>query len=307
MDKKKEYSGAYLWLAVACFVMPVAVAVAAFRSLPKPYTYAEIKPDSSGVDNQLWDQLLRNYVANGLVDYDGLKRDHHFEIYLKQLAKAQPEKLASDAERLALHCNAYNAFVINGVIIHKVKNNVLTDVVDQQDLDGDGDREEDNVFFDHQEHIFGGKTISLNHLEHDVIRPTYNEPRIHVALVCAAKSCPEIRPEAYLGERIDEQLEDQATLFANNPKHVRYDEKEGKLYLSAILNWYSEDFDASGGVVGFLEKRAKGETLLAGLMKADQGEVEIVYNDYNWSLNTQGKTKTSGGGKSFCSGSIPNE
>lgn len=301
---KKEYSGPWLWLALASFVMPIGVAVWAFRTLPKPLTYPEVEPDVSGVDQQLWDHLLRTYVADGLIDYDGLRRTHLFKTYLAQLASAQPEKLPDDAHRLAFLCNAYNAFVINGVLIHKVDSSVL----DYESSDGTG-------FFDLSEHILAGKTISLNDLEHKVIREdekpreekTYDEPRIHVALVCAAKSCPTIRPEAYMGDRIDAQLEDQAKAFANKQEYVRYDAKEKKLFLSPILKWYSVDFDGETGVLDFLAARVDSSDSMAGIEAARAGEAEIVYNQYDWSLNTQGATAAAHANTGFGSGSIPNE
>lgn len=294
---KKEYSGPFLWLAILSFLMPVAVGVWAFQSVPRPYTYPKVTPDQSGVDQQLWDHLLRIYVADGLIDYDGLRRDHHFKTYLGQLAAAQPDKLPSDEQRLALLCNAYNAFVINGVIIHKIDGSVL----DYESSSGKG-------FFDLKEHILAGETIDLNHLEHEVIRPEYQEPRIHVALVCAAKSCPTIRPEAYVGERLSQQLEDQAKLFAGNQEYVHYAAGEKKLNLSPILDWYGDDFGGQPGVLKFLLARAGDAETKAGIQGALDGQVAVAFNEYDWSLNTQGKA-TGGASKnvSFGSGSIPNE
>jgi len=308
---KKEYSGRLLWLALASFLMPVAVAVWAFRSLPQPYTYPEIKPDASGVDQQLWNYLLQTYVADGLIDYDGLKRNHLFKTYLAQIASAQPEKLPDDQHRLAFLCNAYNAFVINGVLVHKIDSSVL-DYNNEQ-----GKNTPDKGFFDVPEHILAGKTVDLNTLEHKMIRPVYQEPRVHMALVCAAKSCPTIRPEAFVGERLDSQLEDQARAFANNQAYVRYetngddatgnDTKAEKLYLSPILKWYAEDFGGPMGVLDFLLNRVESPKTSAGLLAARNGTIKIDYNDYDWSLNTQGKTAASKANMSFGSGSIPNE
>lgn len=298
---KKEYSGPWLWLALASFLMPVAVAVWAFRGLPRPYTYPEITLDASGVDQQLWDHLLRTYVADGLIDYDGLKRNHLFKTYLAQVASAQPEKLMNDQHRLAFLCNAYNAFVINGVLVHKIDSGVL-----------DYKNAQDQGFFDVAEHILAGKTVDLNTLEHKMIRPVYQEPRVHMALVCAAKSCPTIRPEAFFGDRLDSQLEDQSRAFANNQAYVHYvtngkDAKEKSVYLSPILNWYGEDFGGQTGVLDFLLSRVESPKTTAGLQSARDGTTTIVYNEYDWSLNTQGKTTASKANTSFGSGSIPNE
>ena len=293
---KKEYSGPWLWLALASFLMPVAVAVWAFRGLPQPYTYPEITLDASGVDQHLWDHLLRTYVADGLIDYDGLKRNHQFKTYLAQLSLAQPEKLPSDHHRLAFLCNAYNAFVINGVLVHKIDSGVL----DYKSAQGQG-------FFDVAEHILAGKTVDLNTLEHKLIRPVYQEPRVHMALVCAAKSCPTIRPEAFFGDRLDKQLEDQAHAFASNQIYVRYNAKEKNVNLSPILKWYGDDFGGPSGVLDFLLLRVDAKETSEGLKAAREGQVEIVYNEYDWSLNTQGHTSASKANTSFGSGSIPNE
>ena len=299
-SRDKSYSGPYFWLATVSFIVPLVVAGQAFQNLPESPTYPEITPDASGVDQLLWDHLLRNYVADGLVDYDGLKRNHQFKVYLRQLAQADPDKLSGDNEKLAFYCNAYNAFVINGVLIHKVKQNVLVDVTNAEGSD--------NVFFDLGEHILAGETISLNHLEHEVIRPTFGEPRIHMALVCAARSCPAIRPEAYIGDQIDTQLEDQAKQFANNPAHVRYDAQEQQLHLSSILTWYGDDFGGNDGVLKFLLSRVDDPATRAGIEAAQSGSATVSFNEYDWTLNTQ-STITGGGGqsKNFGSGSIPNE
>ena len=79
---KKEYSGPFLWLALFSFVIPIFVGVQAFQAIPQTVTYPEVRPDVSGVDQNLWDYLLRTYVAGGLIDYDGLKRDYLFKVYI---------------------------------------------------------------------------------------------------------------------------------------------------------------------------------------------------------------------------------
>ena len=293
---KKSYSGPYLWLALAAVAMPIVLAVRAFTSIPQPYTYPEIQKDESGVDQRLWDHLIRHYAAAGRVDYDGFKRDRYFIEYIRQLAESDPSKLPDEDHKLAYYCNAYNALVIHGVIKHKIDASV-----------NNWSAEDGTGFFDVKEHILAGKTVSLNYIEHDVIRPTFKEPRIHMALVCAAVSCPEIRGEAYFGDRVREQLEDQAAQFANNTKHVHYVPKEKKLYLSAILDWYGEDFGGRDGYLPFLLERADGDETKTGLNKAIAGEAEIAFNKYDWTLNTQSKVSGGPGPSDFGSGSVPNE
>jgi len=275
MNKKsKSYYGPFFWLAAVSFIVPLFVAHAAFRNTHPPTTPA-IHLDASGVDHALWDYLLKKYVENGLIDYDGMEQDYLFRTYLNQLGQAQPAKLKTEAEQLALLCNAYNAFVIDGVISHGIRSSVM-------DYQQDG-----KEFFDIPEHIFGNLTVSLNDIEHRMIRERFHEPRIHVALVCAARSCPVIRREAYIGSRLSAQLEDQAYVFANNRTYVDFDEQQNQLKLSPILQWYGEDWDVVGGYLPWLVKRIENSDLREAVSCAMKSEVDIVFFEYDWSLNSQ--------------------
>ncbi len=300
MSKGEKYYGGFFWIAVVSFLVPVIVAWRAFDGIG-PTTKPTPTPDASGVDHAVWDYLLKSYVSGGLVDYGGMKRDYLFPEYLRELGAANPDALATDDERLALACNAYNAFVINGVITHKI-----TDTVSGYSVNGID-------FFDLPEHIFAGQTFSLNVLEHKMIRPMYQEPRIHVALVCAAISCPAIRGEAYVGAQIDRQLEDQSVQFANNRHYVNFNEETGQLELSQILNWYGDDWNnryPDGGYLQWIAELVKDEQLKAAVHRAIDGQVDVTFVKYDWTLNSLAPPgQQAGGGKSsgdFGSGSIPN-
>ena len=198
--------------------------------------------------------------------------------------------------------DSYNAFVINGVINHKI-----TDSVDGFNVNG-------VPFFDLSEHIFANKTMSLNNIEHDTIRPTFKEPRIHVALVCAARSCPAIRGEAYVGSRVRGQLEDQSLQFANNSTYVTFDGASNELKLSPILSWYGSDWNEkypNGSYLAWLNELTLDPVIKEATTKASQGSVAVKFLKYDWALNSQaepGKAKSgpkkSGG---FGSGSSPDE
>ncbi len=296
---KSSYYGPFFWLALLSFFVPIVVAAKAFQQIqlttkPTPH------PDASGVDHALWDYLLKTYVENGLIDYDGLSRDHLFRTYLRQLSEADPGKLTTSADQLALLCNAYNAFVVNGVLTHRIHGSVMDYQVDGK------------AFFDIEEHILHGQTLSLNQLEHDLIRKRFREPRIHVALVCAAKSCPAIRPEAYYGTRLVTQLQDQSIRFANSTNYVRFDTSTNTLQLSPILDWYGEDWQAAGGYLPWLAARVQDDSLRQALKDAANGEVAVTFLDYDWSLNSQqasgsAAAKPPAKQAEFGSGSIPNQ
>ncbi|MEL6108923.1 MAG: DUF547 domain-containing protein [Planctomycetota bacterium] len=338
MKKDDSYYGGFFWVAVTSFIVPLFVAYAAFDKL-SPTTKPTPTPDASGVDQNLWDYLVRTYVEHGLVDYEGLSKDYLFTTYLGQVASCDPSKLESRDDQLALHCNAYNALVINGVINHKIhqnEKNVLNftpkEVADEiAELDkqieaikrspeGSAERADllmkkadklraDSNFFRIQEYIFANETISLDTLEHKIIRPTFQDPRVHVALVCAAKSCPAIRGEAYLGARVNEQLDDQARQFANNETYVSYDPIDETVQLSPILSWYGEDWDADGGYLKWLSERVEDTGLRDQVVAADAGDTKVAFNSYDWGLNSQAGSSGGGGagGGGFGSGSVPNE
>ena len=256
MSKKTEYFGGFFWVAIVSFIVPLFVGWYAFQKL-QPTEKPKRQVDASGVDHKIWDYLLKSYVSEGLVDYEGIKKDYLFWDYVRDIGQCNPDALETEDEKLALACNAYNASVIHGVINHKI-----TDSVMDHEFGGKG-------FFDVVEHLYAGKTVSLNDIEHKMIRPVFKEPRVHVALVCGARSCPAIRAEAYVGDRIKDQLHDQSCLFANSPTYVMYDAKADKLMLSAILNWYGGDFDEKypeGSYLAWIEKLMEPE--LADAKKA---------------------------------------
>jgi hypothetical protein len=300
MSKGNQYYGGFFWVAAVSFVVPLVVAAAAFQDI-KPTTKPTPTPDISGVDPLVWDYLLKSYVSNGLVDYKGMRKDYLFHDFVRQLGAAKPDALPTDDAKLALACNAYNAFVINGVISHKIN-----DSVDGFAVNGVG-------FFDIKEHIFAGKTISLNQLEHEMIRPVFNDPRIHVALVCAAKSCPAIRGEAYIADRVQQQLQDQSEQFANSRTYVEFKPQAKELYLSRILSWYGDDWNQKypqGGYLQWIKELVDDPQTAAAVDQAIQGDVAVKFFDYDWTLNTQAEigahtSEKRGGG--FGSGSIPNE
>ena len=288
MSKGSKYYGGFFWVAAVSFIVPLFVGYKAFENLNSATSKPSPVVDASGVDNGVWDYLLKSYVTNGLVDYDGMKKDYLFHEYVRQLGSCNPDALETEDDKLALACNAYNAFVINGVISHKIYDTV----------DGRG-------FFDLKEHIYAGKTISLNDLEHGMIRPTFKEPRIHVGLVCAARSCPAIRAEAYVGCQVRDQLQDQSEQFADNPKYVKYDATSNELKLSPILNWYGDDWNErypNGGYLQWINELTTNQETKVTIAKVGRGEVKVGFFEYDWSLNSQadpakpsGKKKKKGG------------
>jgi hypothetical protein len=142
--------------------------------------------------------------------------------------------------------------------------------------------------------LLGGEK-SLNQIENDMLRVWFNEPRIHMALVCAARSCPPLRNEPFEAARLDAQLKDQARRFLSAPSNLRIDRDKGKVHLSRIFNWFGEDFVPTFGTDEQYKGRKAAERAVlnfvaAYLKKGDrvflrEAGIEISYLPYDWSLN----------------------
>ena len=154
------------------------------------------------VSHAQFDRVLRTFVdAEGQVDYAALKRqmDSTLAPYLETLDAARPASLDRD-ERLALWINAYNACTLKLIVDHYPVPNIRT-------IDGPSP---DDTPFQRPVGPVADTVRTLDEIEHEIIRERFDEPRVHYALVCAAKSCPQLRREAYTAPRLDAQLDDQA-------------------------------------------------------------------------------------------------
>ena len=227
--------------------------------------------------HELFDQVLQKYVdSQGRVDYAGLKSDPGtLESYLDLLAVNAPSDKATFQTGLAFWINAYNALTIKGVV-----DNYPTTSVRKIKLFGG--------FFSRIKFQVGGRSYTLDNIEHDIIRYEYGDPRIHFALVCASLGCPILEKRAFVSETLEEQLDNATAKFINNPEKVRLDRENRMLYLSKIFEWYTEDFeDTHDSVINFIAEYLP-ETDAAFLKKE---KVQLQYLEYDWSLNVQSGVK----------------
>jgi hypothetical protein len=223
-------------------------------------------PALANVDQRAYDQVLHTRVTNGFVDYHALggPADRQaLEGYLAGIADAPLP--ASRADRLAAWINAYNALVLQGILDGKSPASLL----------GRG------MFFLTGKHRVYGQELTLTTLENDMLRKGFADPRIHAAIVCGSKSCPPLRSEAFVGAKIDSQLDDQMQRFLHDLTKNRFDKATKTLQLSSIFNWFKGDFAAAGGVPAFVAHY---------LSPAERSwvtgpGVKIQYLDYDWTLN----------------------
>jgi hypothetical protein len=220
------------------------------------------------VDNSLYGKLLKKYVRDGKVDYAGFKTEEaKLDRYLKILENVDPEKLSRN-EQFAFYANAYNAWTIKLILSGYPG---VTSIKDLGSLIKSPWKKE-IVRID-------GEVISLDHVEHKILRPRYKDPRVHFAINCAAKSCPPLRPEPFSGNILDRQLDDSTRSFINDPQSYRLEDNE--LYVSRIFKWFSEDFNDD--VFGFFLKYTTGN--LKKELEAKSEQINVKYLQYDWSLN----------------------
>lgn len=212
--------------------------------------------------------LLSKYVQEGekqgikamLVDYASWGKDPLHKKALESLQQINPE-LLSGKEKMAFWINAYNLLTVDLII-----NTGETESI----------RNQSSLFknvwksYDWEIHA---KRYTLDEIEHQILRPM-GDPRIHVAINCASLSCPDLRTEPYIAEKLETQLDEQTTLFlTNKSKGVLV--IESGLKISEIFKWFADDFGGEAGVEEFIHRH---------LPQASDKEIDD-YFDYNWSLN----------------------
>ena len=220
------------------------------KPTPKPATFS----------HAAWNTLAQKHIsASGKVNYKGFKADiTAFDAYLKSLAANPVQSSWSSRQKMAYWINAYNAFTIK-LIVDNYPVKSITDL--------DGGKPWDKKWIK-----LGGKTYSLNNIEHDILRPQFKDARIHFAVNCAAKSCPPVWNKAWTAANLNGQLERSAKAFINNAKYNNVGGSNAAI--SKIFEWYAVDF--GDDIVSYLNKYAS--------TKVDAGTV-VTYKDYNWALN----------------------
>jgi hypothetical protein len=220
-------------------------------------------------------RVLQGVVRDGRVDYARLRgAPGELDAYLDAVAAVPAATFQGWAreDRLALLLNLYNAATLRLIADH----HPLGSIRDIGLLPGAAWRREGVRF--------GGRRISLDHLEHRMIRPDYGEPRIHFALVCAARGCPPLRTEPYVGDRLEAQLADQARVFLAQTAKNRFDPDSGTLWLSPIFDWYRDDFLAAApSLEAYVRPLLPADAATA--LGAATGPVRVRFSDYDWRLN----------------------
>lgn len=243
---------------------------------------------SSGLDHSLWDNLLKKNVSqiNGgiatEVAYQGMAQNHdQLKQYLEDLSQVSQSQFDSWSknDQLAFLINAYNAATVELILT------AWPDLKSIKDLGGFLSSPWSKEFVS-----LLGKTRSLDEIEHKMIRGSgrYNDPRVHFAVNCASVGCPALRSEAYEGDKLNLQLDEQTALFLSDRSRNYIEEKT--INLSSIFKWYREDFEKGWQGFNRLEDflLAHKDDIGMSTSVADKlktGDVDIEFLNYDWRLN----------------------
>jgi len=264
-------------------------------------------PTSAGWISNPGENFRREYIRNGGVDYVRLAQaadttavveTRHGPTHVYYLQHASLPALLdeltgttrgglaarSGPSRIAFWINAYNILTID-LIVHewRVRKGRLKSIKDIP------------AAWSGPKWAVAGRTLTLDQIEHDVLRREFHEPRIHFALVCASKSCPALRYAEFQGELLDAQLDRAARDFVLDPTRNDFTPREGAIRISKIFDWYGKDFVGvysdstferlygreTGAVLAYVTRFLPAETVAALRAK----RVRVTYLPYDWSLN----------------------
>ena len=212
-----------------------------------------------------YNALLKKHVsASGNVNYKEFKKDKaKLQSYLDYLAETKPQKSWSAAKAKAFWANAYNAYTIKLILDHyPIKS--IRDIYKGLSKDA----------WSTPFAKVGGKTYTLNQIEHEILRKKYSDPKIHVAVNCASGSCPQLPNYAFTEANYNTKTKALMKKFINDPKRNKI--SEDKVQLSKIFEWFKGDFTKKGSLIDYLNKYANTKI---------NKKAKIKHLEYDWSLN----------------------
>lgn len=229
-------------------------------------SHAQSKPPRHDDFTQL---LKKNVSVQGNVDYKGFIKDAAaLDKYLKLLSDNPPKKNWSRNEQMAYWINAYNAFTIKLVTKYYPVKSI-------KDIGSSIQIPFVNTPWDIKFITIGRDRLDLNNIEHGILRKKFDDPRIHMVLVCASKSCPVLLNEAYEASTLDDQITRQSKAFLAD--NARNKISADKPRLNMIFKWYGMDFNEDGKTTRDFINQYSATQIIP--------DANISYLEYDWSLN----------------------
>ncbi|MCK6449110.1 MAG: DUF547 domain-containing protein [Planctomycetes bacterium] len=258
----------------------VGLALAAVAQKPADLTFDQT--------HATWTQVLREHVKGDRFDYKALVADRSkLDQYLGMLQAVPREEFErwTKEQRFAFWINAYNAYTLHLV----AKSYPLESI---KDLGALFKSVWDKPFVP-LGHLFPDapkKELTLNDIEHEILRPKFKDARVHAAINCASRGCPPLRSQAFVADSLSAQLDEQVRAWLADTSRNRFDAAKKKAQVSEIFSWFKEDFVRDAGSVReWLAKYAPEEH--ATWLRAAQKELDLSYLDYSWKLNDVERSK----------------
>ncbi len=259
------------------------------------FMLAYLRGAETEISYKQFQSILDQYVDDfGMVNYLQLSQKRidrdEFARALRDLSE-DAFMTWSDEDKIAFWVNAYNALTLKVIIDHLFKKSSsarprIKKITSIRQIPGVWNK----IKFDVMQ-----RKLTLDNIEHEILRKEFREPRIHFALNCASKGCPVLKQEPYEGDKLNLQLESQAKLFLSNRQNFYIDKKKRKVYLSSILKWYGNDFiDDYTPKSGFANKNKKERAVLHFISLhlndedrrfLEEGNFGVKFLKYDWSLN----------------------
>ncbi len=248
---------------------------------PKPQLWAKWQAHDAAatatIDHGAWQQFLDAYVSTDAagvarVAYGrvGASERARLQDYVRRLAATTITAL-SRPEQKALWINLYNALTVDVVLAHYPVRSILN-IDTSPGLLADGPWDQKLIDME-------GERVSLNDIEHRILRPIFTDNRIHFVVNCASVGCPNLARQAFTAATVEAMMADAARAFVNSPRGARVD--QGRLTISKIFEWYADDFGGGEDSVGaFIESLA--DPPLAAALATRRGGIKTAYD---WDLN----------------------
>ena len=235
-------------------------------------------PQSFEESSNSLDKLFKEFVGDdGMVDYHGISRTmESLNLYLSFIEKVSPitnpELFVTKDDKISYWINAYNALVLKTMLDFPM----ALGIRDIPLIEG--------VFW-RKRFVVGDQRMSLNGIEHGILRRKYKDPRIHFAINCASISCPPLHNNIFRAESLDRMLDERARVFLNDPKYIRIDHGDRTIYISKIFRWFKKDFTNQHGTIQ--------NYIYQFLYNQDERvlDYKVRYLRYSWLLNSSNKSE----------------
>lgn len=253
----------------------------AAKRMPTPSQCKGKTWNKANFSHAIYNRLLRKYVRNGKVHYNGFRKERQqLDRYLCRLAHTKVKAIKGWRARFAYWINAYNAVTIRAVLDRLPKSRAA-----QKNFSVAAKKWN---FWKGFAYKVGGRWLTLDQMEHSILRPKYKDPRLHFAIVCASIGCPSLINRAYTGKNLYAMMNRGTRRYLASPQRgLRVNQAKKVVHLSKLFNWFQADFARKpyGHRLLFVAKFAPKKH--RAFLRKHHKDVTVKWLPYNWKLNVR--------------------